>query len=275
MKKIVILTLLLIPFFSYAQTQKVINTSKIFFPKKEEIVKHLPSKNSVWVFILAGQSNMAGRGVVEPLDTLPDARIFTLNKNYEFVLAKEPLHFYEPSRTGLDCGLSFSKTLLENVPDSVSILLLPAAVGGSTSRQWLGDSIKRGVRLLTNFKKCVEIGKRNGIIKGILWHQGEGDANPGDIIMYEERITNLFKLFRQISENNSLPILIGELGTYSDNENWMKINKIIHSYVISDPNTAVIFTGDLKEKGDKEHFNSEGQRILGKRFANCFLNFLK
>ena len=31
-------------------------------------------------------------------------------------------------------------------------------------------------------------------------------------------------------------------------------------------------TFDLKDKGDKIHFNSEGQRIMGQRFAIEYLN---
>src|SRR6478736_7815188 len=92
------------------------------FPKEEVAVTKIPKRKNVWVFILAGQSNMAGRGLVEPQDTIPSSRILTINKQGEIIFAKEPLHFYEPTLTGLDCGLSFGKTLLSHVPDNVSIL---------------------------------------------------------------------------------------------------------------------------------------------------------
>ena len=74
------------------------------FPKHTEIAKEPKSKKKVWVFILAGQSNMAGRGWVEPEDTLAEKRLLTIDKDGQLIIAKEPLHFYEPNLAGLDCG---------------------------------------------------------------------------------------------------------------------------------------------------------------------------
>src|SRR5690349_3264118 len=115
---------------------QLVNKRTQFFPKAELKVKDLPKKENTWVFILAGQSNMAGRGQVEPADTIPNERIFTINQKGEVITAKEPLHFYEPNNTGLGSGLAFAKTLINQVPDSVSILLIPTAVGGSSISQW-------------------------------------------------------------------------------------------------------------------------------------------
>jgi len=247
-----------------------------FFPKVEVKPGSLPDKNNVWVFLLAGQSNMAGRGLVEPQDTIPNARILTINKNGEVILAKEPLHFYEPSLTGLDCGLSFGKALIGHLPESISVLLLPTAVGGSSISQWLGDSLYRDVRLLTNFREKAEIGKRYGEIKGVLWHQGESDANPERIPVHKDRLTQLFSIFRTTAGDPRLPILMGELGSYSNNkENWMKINDQLRLYAANDARVSVINTADFNNKGDNIHFDSEGQRNLGRRFAKEYLGMRK
>lgn len=191
------------------------NTRARFFPKVAARVNNLPKKETTWIFIMAGQSNMAGRGQVEPQDTIPNPRILTTNKQDQVILAKEPLHFYEPNLTGLDCGRSFGKTLIKQVPANVSILLIPTAVCGSSLSQWLGDSTHRSVALLTNFKEKVALAKKLGQIKGILWHQGESDANPKDIPDYETRLTQLFRLFREVAGVKNLPIIAGELGSFS------------------------------------------------------------
>jgi hypothetical protein len=243
-----------------------------FFPKTELKAGQLPAKEDLWVFILAGQSNMAGRGLVEPQDTIPDRRIFTINKTGEIIIAKEPLHFYEPTLTGLDCGLSFAKALIRQIPDSISVLLIPCAVGGSSISQWLNDITYREVKLLSNFREKAATGMHYGQIKGILWHQGESDTSPVDIPLYRNRITQLFGEFRRITNNDQLPVLIGELGSYSEsNELWQGINEQIRAYASSDPYSRIINTSDLKEKGDRIHFNSEGQRIMGERFASEFV----
>lgn len=253
--------------------KKIVVERTAYFPKQTELITDAMNKQNVWVFILAGQSNMAGRGMVEPQDTISNKRILSINKNGQLIIAKEPLHFYEPNLTGLDCGYSFGKAMIKNIPDSISILLLPSAVGGSSISQWLGDSLFRNIKLFSNFLTKVETGKQYGIIKGILWHQGESDANEKNIPLYSERLSVLFTKFRKAIGNDNLPILLGELGSFSKNKNGFElINKAIHSYAAQDANTAVISTGDLKHKGDSLHFNSKAQRTMGKRFAAAYVN---
>ena len=73
--------------------------------------------------------------------------------------------------------------------------------------------------------------------------------------------------------NNELPVLLGELGSFSNTQaNFDSINKVIHEYASEDKNTLVISTKDLKDKGDHLHFNSKGQRTMGKRFAKTYLS---
>ncbi|RIW14646.1 sialate O-acetylesterase [Algoriphagus lacus] len=263
--------LLLFVFLGLATTQKDPRTK--FFPKLEEKPEVIPAKENLWVFILAGQSNMAGRGKVEPMDTIPDPRILTINKTGELILAKEPLHFYEPTLTGLDCGLSFGKELLKHIPDSVSILLIPTAVGGSAINQWISDETYRNVPLFSNFKEKTAIGKQHGIVKAILWHQGESDsAAPETIEIYDQQLAVLFGKFRTEVGNPNLPIFMGRLGSYSKtDESWQAINSKMEAYQKTDPYAHLIKTKDLNHKGDFIHFDSEGQRVMGKRYANEFI----
>jgi len=269
------ISILLAIVFSASCNQKLVVERTTYFPKRIEAMLEIPKKENVWVFIMAGQSNMAGRGVVEPEDTVSNKRILCINKNGEMILAKEPLHWYEPERTGLDCGLSFGKTIIKKIPDSISILIIPTAIGGSSIGQWLNDSLYRNVKLLSNFLAKVEIARQNGIIKGILWHQGESDANETNIPLYKQRLGQLFSKFRAAIGNDALPVILGELGSFSDNPvNFSLINKAIHEYAAEDKNCSVISTADLKDKGDHLHFDSKGQRMMGRRFAEAYLKML-
>jgi hypothetical protein len=270
-KNYIFLAFFIWPVFLFGQKERT-----RFFPKKTEVVKKLPDRKHLWVFIMAGQSNMAGRAQVEPQDTVPDERILTIDKGGQIILAKEPLHFQEPGSEGLDCGLSFGKAMLAHLPSKTKILLLPAAIGGSSIGQWSGDSLFRKVKLLSNFKERSGFGKKYGIIKGILWHQGENDANPENIPLYKERLTSLFSEFRKITGNPSLPVLLGEIGSFTKNiDNNQEINRIIREYVAEDKNTVLISTKDLNHKGDNLHFNSQGQRTMGQRYAAAFLDRFK
>lgn len=269
MKKLAFLVLMLLSFCG-TYSQELANH---FFPRQTAVVTKLPARKNVWVFVMAGQSNMAGRGIVEPHDTVPDPRIFTINQKNEILVAKEPLHYYEPTRTGLDCGLSFAKALLKSVPANVSILMVPTAVGGSSIQQWLGDSTYRNVKLLSNAREKISVARKVGTMKGILWHQGETNAMTNrDIIGHSGNLKALAKIFRDMAGNDNLPFLVAELGSFSKYaEAFVRINEQLTAYVKADSFSAFIKTNDLHHKGDSLHFDSQGQRLMGERFANEYL----
>lgn len=246
------------------------------FPTQNRFVEHIPNNKNVWVFIMAGQSNMAGRAFVEPQDTIESPRILTINKNNRLVYAKEPLHFYEPSMTGLDMGLAFGKEIIKNIPDSISVMLIPTAVGGSTIDKWLTNKKHRHVELLKNFEDKVALGSSYGTIKGVLWHQGESDTKDTlAIVDYDKKMSQLFKTFRKIINNKQLPIIVGEIGAFSNNKaNWKRLNSKIRSYSKTDDFVDVISTSDLSDRGDLLHFDSKSIRILGERYAKSMMLFL-
>jgi hypothetical protein len=273
MKKLMFLPVILLLIFLSGFQERVTDKRTVNFPRQELKPETIPAKENLWVFILAGQSNMAGRGFVEPQDTIPHNRILSINKSGELIIAKEPLHFYEPAMTGLDSGLSFGRELIKHIPDSISVLLIPTAVGGSSIHQWVNDSLFRNVKLFSNFKEKVNIGQKYGTIRGILWHQGESDASATERReIYPMQLTRLFEKFRKEAGNATLPIFAGELGRFSVNsDKWKALNQQIHVYAETDLHTFVISTHDLDHNGDKVHFNSAGQRLMGQRFAMEFI----
>lgn len=248
-------------------------TRTAFFPKSRTLKNPLPDPDKTFVFLMAGQSNMAGRGQVMPMDTVEDPRILTLNINGEVEIAKEPLHFYEPELQGLDCGLSFAKSVINQLPKGSYILLVPMAVGGSSTKDWLGDDVYRGVRLMTNFTNRVEKARQLGTIKALLWHQGESDANEASILLYEDKIKSLFTSLRSKSGKPDLPIVMGELGDFGhkDDATWKLLNALMHQLETTDKNLKVVSSAGLHHKGDNLHFDSEGQRSMGKRYADAYL----
>ena len=258
---------------SYVAAQETYNKN---FPKLTELPDTAPVKTKVWVFILAGQSNMAGRAFVEAQDTVPNPRILSINTSGKLILAKEPLHFYEPGMSGLDCGLSFARALLNKIPASVSVLLIPAAVGGSSIDQWMGDSVHRHVKLHTNLKEKIAIAKSYGTIKAILWHQGESDATAERVAAYKTKLTQWFQQCRDDVGSDKLPIITAEIGMFSQNKmNQLLINKAIMNIAASDDYTYLIQSADFSDKGDRLHFDSRSQRLMGERMAEKYFQVLK
>jgi hypothetical protein len=246
---------------------------KSVFPSKEEYPSNSYSRENTWIFILAGQSNMAGRAIIAPMDTIAHDRILAINIKNEIVMAKEPISFFESDKKGLSCALAFAKELIKNVPDSIAVLLVPCAVGGSSIDQWIYDSLHRNVKLLTNFKDQVLWAKKNGTIKGVLWHQGESDVSSKEISNYKSKLKRLFNEFRVTIDNDNLIILTAEIGMFkSNNIKEIAINKQIKQNAFLDPYTFFVKTKDFESIGDNLHFDSKSQRLLGTRFAKKYLS---
>lgn len=240
------------------------------FPVFSEKAKELPAKENFYLFIMAGQSNMAGRGMIQPQDTLSSVQVLTLDKNDEWVYAKEPLHFYEPTRTGLDCGLSFGKKLVSLYGKKITIGLIPCAVGGSSVEQWLGDSTYRGVTLYSNLLTRVRKATAYGTIKGLLWHQGETNATTKNYKNYKEKLATLFTKLRNDLGNPGLPVYAGEVSSFLSRKNNPfadSVNNDLHTLTASLKDLYIIRTGDLTPNADSIHFDARSQRIMGERFA--------
>src|ERR1700722_12544886 len=93
------------------------------------------------LFLLIGQSNMAGRGVVEEQDKEIIPGVFMLNKEMAWVPAIDPLHFDKPAVAGVGLGRTFAKTLQWASPGA-PIGLIPAAFGGTSLDEWKpGDKL--------------------------------------------------------------------------------------------------------------------------------------
>lgn len=229
----------------------------------------------MWIYVLAGQSNMAGRGLIEAEDTVSHPGVLYLDSTNQWALAREPLHYYEPARTGLDCGLSFAKEMLLLNQDSIRIGLIPCAVGGSSAEHWLYDSLYRGVRLYTNFERKVGIAKKDGEIKGILWHQGESNANAASLSSYSMILDSLFLKMRQTCGHADLPILMGELARFLSWNQFhgfhIPVNELLLKKTRESPHLFLVSSEDLESKGDSIHFNSASLRELGRRYARALM----
>ncbi|RHN38454.1 putative SGNH hydrolase-type esterase domain-containing protein [Medicago truncatula] len=140
------------------------------------------------IFILAGQSNMAGRGGVVndtttgvttwdgvvPLQCQPNPSIMKLNANLKWVEAHEPLHedIDTLKTNGVGPGMAFAKHVLEKNSGLGLVGLVPCAIGGTNISEW-----ERGKVLYNHMMKRVKASLRDdGNIRALLWFQGETDT---------------------------------------------------------------------------------------------------
>ena len=216
------------------------------------------------LFLLIGQSNMAGRGIVEPQDEATSPHIFMLKKDLQWTLAKDPVHFDKPV-AGVGLASEFARTLAQADFD-MSIGLIPCAVGGTSLDQW-----KAGGELYTNAILRTKEALKNGQLAGILWHQGEADNNPEKTKTYVERFQTMIAQLRKDLDAENVPVIIGELGHFKANAN--SFNVMLPSIPANVPLCALVTAEDLTDKGDKLHFDAKSLRVFGQRYAEAFLSF--
>ncbi|MGE0407049.1 MAG: sialate O-acetylesterase [Candidatus Korobacteraceae bacterium] len=221
------------------------------------------------LFLLIGQSNMAGRGTVEDADRVPIPGVFTLNKDLAWVPAVDPLHFDRPDRIGVGLGRSFAKTLLDAQPGA-TIGLIPAAMGGSALAEW-----KPGGELFTDAVRRTKAAQKSGVLRGILWHQGETDSmKEEDAQTYLKRWTEMITALRRELGAPEVPVVVGQLGEFvlPDRPLAATVNRQLATIPLEVPFTAFASAVRLTHRGDKLHFNSESYREFGRRYALAYLS---
>lgn len=216
------------------------------------------------LYLLIGQSNMAGRGTVDAQSQITSDAILMLDKTNNWVLAKDPLHF-DRSSAGVGPGISFAQTMLQDKKNT-QIGLIPCAWGGSPIKVW-----QPGAKYFENFPydeaiQRAKIAMQKGVLKGILWHQGESNNDPKKVAAYLEKLKMLIGNLRRDLNAPNLPFVAGEIG-YFNKENY--INEIINKLPEEVENTAVVSAKDLTDRGDHLHFDTASARELGKRYASA------
>ena len=224
------------------------------------------------VFLLIGQSNMAGRGLMDEVAPLADPRV-SMFRDGNWQQAEEPLHTDKPERAGVGLASGFALELLRHAPDK-PIGLVPCAVGGTPLSRWVP-----GMDL---YETAVEVSKQalaNGTLKGMLWHQGESDANDTDLAhSYSTRFQDMVRGFRT-EFAAEVPVIAGELGTFLANEERPRpyvelINAQLRDLQGALPAHGFAESGGLTDLGDHVHFDAKSLREFGVRYAQKYLQLL-
>jgi hypothetical protein len=244
----------------------------------------LPKNASVFdLFLLLGQSNMKGRGVV-PGSQTPDPHIlmFTMRDD-QWRPASDPLHASgvadavdSSDNAGVGPGMSFARSLRRDDPQAV-IGLIPGAVGGSWIELWRGghpkgffdEAVRRSLLALSTDSAI------KPRLKAILWLQGESDSLEGRYQLYEEKLLQLVDSLREKFNDPELPFIACTIGTFIAPHPKFKrvreVNDILLRLPELRPFTATVDARDLTGHiGDRLHYDTPSQEIIGKRFAEKY-----
>ena len=230
----------------------------------------LPDPN-FHLYLLIGQSNMSGRGQLDKESGTTNPRVLMFAKELAWKPATDPLHFDKPI-AGVGPGLAFGKQMAEANP-RIRIGLIPCAVGGTSIKAWApgaGDQATQ-THPYDDMLKRVREAQKAGVLKGILWHQGEADRAAS--ATYGQSLASLIARLRRECDAPNLPFVAGELGTFNSENlaDTEKFNAVLQDLTNTVKGYACVSSRGLKDRGDYLHFDPESARILGQRYAEAMI----
>lgn len=248
------------------------------------------------IYLCFGQSNMEGNAAIEGKDRVGvDPRFMMMaavdmpsskRKKGEWYTAYPPLC---RDYTGLTPADYFGREMVAHLPESIKVGVINVAVGGASidlfDQDKCADYIKKEADWFKNYckeynndpyKVLVTMAKKaqqNGVIKGILLHQGCTNNGQKDWPVRVKRI--YVRLLHDLGLNEEeTPLLIGELLSQEQGGICWGHNNVIAKTQPVIPNSYVVSSKDCPGASDGLHFTAEGYRMIGKRYAEKMLELL-
>jgi len=254
-----------------------------------------PKDKYFYIFLCIGQSNMEGNARIESQDTTVDKRFQVLAAVDCPELGRTKGNWYTAipplcrCRTGLTPADYFGRTMAANLPKKVRIGIINVSIGGckielfdkdnyqsyiTTAPSWMLNMIREYDG--NPYGRLVEMAKlaqKDGVIKGILLHQGESNTND---TLWTKKVKVVYdNLMKDLNlKPKKVPLLAGEVVRADQGGVCASMNSIIATLPQTIPNSYVIFSSGCPDGRDNLHFNAEGYRMLGKRYAVKMLSIM-
>jgi len=226
------------------------------------------------VILLAGQSNMSGRGgpYSSNLDPVSE-RIFQFRSTSPantIVAASEPLDMHDAA-SGIGPGLQFARKYLSTLPLNRKILLVPVAHGGTALTSTAALGWRAGVtgnlyaNAVAQTLAAITAGGPGSRLTAILWVQGETDGdNNTTASQYQTDLDALIDAFRTDLATPNAPFIIGQMvPDYLMTGTRAAIDNVHSSTPRRKSRTAFVRSPYEMNNSDGNHFNAAGQRIIG------------
>ncbi len=237
--------------------------------EEEKVAAEMPTKEKFDLYLLIGQSNMAGRGAITQDESVSRQRLLKFSQRNAWAPGVDPLHTDKPAAAGVGLGTSFGREMAD-VDKSITVGLIPCAVGGTPLQRW-----EKGGDLYEQALVRAKLAMKDGTLKGIIWHQGEGDSAKEETARsYGTRLAKMVADLRVDLGAGEVPFVAGMLGEFlaattkeGTPSYWQMVNEQIGALPKAVPNTAVVESTGLKHKGDVVHFDTPSLREFGRRYA--------
>lgn len=246
------------------------------------------------IYLSFGQSNMEGNAKIEPQDTVGvDNRFQVLETVNCPELKREKGKWYTAvpplcrCKTGLTLTDYFGRAMVDHLPKNVKVGIINVAVGGckielfdkdkyeaymTTTPDWMKGMVKEyDENPYGRLVEMAKIAQKDGVIKGILLHQGESNTND---TLWTKKVKIVYdNLMKDLNLNpKNVPLLAGETVNADQGGICASMNTIIATLPKTVPNSYVVSSSGCTVAKDNLHFDAAGYRELGKRYAEKMLS---
>lgn len=248
-----------------------------------------------YIFLCFGQSNMEGAGAITEAEKTVDPRFQMLacvdmpnlkREKGKWYSATAPLCRQDTKVCPADY---FGRTMVANLPADVRVGVLNVSVGGCNidlfdkdkfkdyipkQQQWMKNMIKQYnddpyARLI----EMAKIAQQDGVIKGILLHQGETNTGDKD---WPDRVKKIYdEMIKDLNlKAEETPLLAGEVVNADQQGQCASFNtNVLINLPKTLPNSYIISSKGCPTT-ERLHFSTPGYKMLGTRYAEQMLKLM-
>ncbi len=249
-----------------------------------------------FIFLCFGQSNSEGFPGIEAQDKTPVDERFQVLAAVDFPRLDRKKGIWYPAipplcrpSTGLCPADYFGRTMVSNLPPNIKVGVVNVSVAGckielfdkdhfqayaSTAPGWMTNIINSySGNPYQYLVEAARTAQKNGVIKGILLHQGESNTNDKE---WPKKVKGVYEnLIKDLGlKAEAVPLLAGEVVNADQQGACASMNSIIDDLPKTIPNSYVISSKGCTSRPDHLHFTPAGYRELGKRYAEKMLPLL-
>lgn len=245
-----------------------------------------------YVFLCFGQSNMESGGQMNDQDKTVDSRFQVMADfdNARRGWQKDKWYDAVPPLAANGRGICmidyFGRTMVENLPKGILVGVIKVSVPGckielfekdtfqnyiATEADWMKNAVRNyGGNPYQYMIDMAKVAQKDGVIKGILLHQGESNPNDNE---WPKKVKGIYdNIIKDLNlKPEEVPFLAGETVNADQNGQCAGFNKIMAKLPETLPNSYVISSAGCPTN-DRMHFNPEGSRMFGKRYAEKLLS---
>ncbi len=254
---------------------------------------HAAADPNFHVYLCFGQSNMDGAGRIEEQDRTVDERFQVLATFDDPKVNRQKGRWYTAvpplcrPTGGLGPADYFGRTMVAALPEGVRVGVINVAVPGCKIELFEKDTFKAYMATAPGWMigfidgyagnpyqylvDMARLAQADGVIKGILLHQGE--SNPNDQ-QWPAKVKGIYdNLIKDLElKAEEVPLLAGETVNADQQGVCAGMNRIIAELPNTLANSYVISSAGCTSGRDRLHFDSAGYRELGRRYAEKMLS---